>query len=214
VWRRIIRSLVVVAVVLVVGLAATGVDLSLHYFPGIGDDPVRELHRLLGQLLLLSTMGLLVATIGLTVEQRRWTEAAMGGLALLLAVAASLTGELLPWDQLALDAVVVGSDLDLDGVWRPAFDEGVRFVLVDGAEVPPSDYAQSAIAHTIVLPLLLVGVLAAIGWRRRRISRSDGGCSGSELGPHRTAPAGGAPGPPAATPASTTSGSRPDRPTG
>ena len=212
--RRATRVLVVVALVLVAGLAVTGWQLSTRYRP-LDEDiaGLQDAHRLLGRLLLVVGVGLLVTTVGLAGERRNWTEGAVGGLALLLILATSFTGELLPWDQLALWAVTVGTDLD--GIWTAAFDDdAIRFVLIDNAEIPQSDYARAVIAHTVVLPVLLVGVLVAIGWRRRAISRTVDGGPGSEPEPRPTGRVGSAPGPRAAAPTSTSAGTRPDLPTG
>lgn len=73
------------------------------------------------------------------------------------AVVALATRALVQWDQLALWAVTVGGDLD--GYW-PAFDDGVRFVLVAGSEVDPGDYGVALAVHLLAH---VAGLAAAVG---------------------------------------------------
>ena len=78
-------------------------------------------------------------------------------LLLVMTLFLSYTGYLLPWDQLALWAVTVGDGLD--GYW-PVFDDGVRFVLVGGAEVEPADYGAALAVHLLAH---VIGAVAALG---------------------------------------------------
>ncbi|NNK92391.1 MAG: DUF4405 domain-containing protein, partial [Acidimicrobiia bacterium] len=56
----------------------------------------------------------------------------VGIILLLLTLLLSFTGYLLPWDQLALWAVTVGSNM---GAYSPVFGEQVSFVLLGGVQV-------------------------------------------------------------------------------
>jgi quinol-cytochrome oxidoreductase complex cytochrome b subunit len=96
---------------------------------------------------------------------------AVGGAALAL-LAAFVTGLLLPWDQLALWAVTVGTNMY--GL-RASFDPHVRFVLVGGAEVSPAAYRTAAVLHVIVFPALAaVSLLVAHRSARSRRARRAG----------------------------------------
>jgi quinol-cytochrome oxidoreductase complex cytochrome b subunit len=79
-------------------------------------------------------------------------------------VAATFTGYLLPWDQLALSAVQVGTNVRGYGVlFRPL----VRFVFVGGAEVSPDTVIRWLMVHMLVLGPALVSLIV-LGWRRQR----------------------------------------------
>jgi hypothetical protein len=71
----------------------------------------------------------------------------------------------LRWNALALWAV---SDGDVTpGIWSPAFDDQVRFILIQGeGEVVPDEYRTRVVGHVLAVPALL---LAAVGlaWRVR-----------------------------------------------
>jgi quinol-cytochrome oxidoreductase complex cytochrome b subunit len=83
--------------------------------------------------------------------------------ALFVAAAAGLlTGVPLAWDQLALTAITVNSDMR--GVWHAAFSDQIRFILIGNSEVSQSTYRTMLLAHLLV-PLLL-GVAAVVIARR------------------------------------------------
>jgi quinol-cytochrome oxidoreductase complex cytochrome b subunit len=63
---------------------------------------------------------------------RRWVGPALGSGIAVATLLASFTGFLLPWDQLALWAVTVGSDLQ---GYTALFDPVVRFGLIGGVVV-------------------------------------------------------------------------------
>lgn len=73
------------------------------------------------------------------------------------AAVALATRAMVQRDQLALWAISVGDGLD--GYWR-VFDDGVRFVLIEGVEVDPGDYGVALAVHLVAH---VVGVVAAIG---------------------------------------------------
>lgn len=82
-----------------------------------------------------------------------------GLLAVLAPIATMLTRPRVQWQQIGLWAVTVG--VDLDGYWVAAFDDRVRFVLVDGSEVTKGEYAVMLVAH-LTVPLLGVAALLAL----------------------------------------------------
>jgi quinol-cytochrome oxidoreductase complex cytochrome b subunit len=73
--------------------------------------------------------------------------------------AASFTGYLLPWDQLALRSVTTGSNLR--GI-RWLFDGEVRFVLVGGTEISVSTYRAWAIVHVAIGAVLAAGAVLVL----------------------------------------------------
>ena len=77
------------------------------------------------------------------------------------AAVALATRSLVQWDQLALWAVEVGGS-HYDGYWRAAFDDGVRFVLVDGVEVATGDYAAALAVHLLAHLVGVVGLAGAV----------------------------------------------------
>lgn len=111
---------------------------------------------------------LALTALAATADARRRAAIALAGAVVtgLGAVVALATRPLVQWDQLALWAVTVGGDLD--GYW-PAFDDGVRFVLVEGVEVDPGDYgaalAVHLLAHVVGLVAAVWALLALVGRR-------------------------------------------------
>lgn len=100
-----------------------------------------------------------LAVLAATADSSRRTALALGGtvIAGVAAVVSLATRALVQWDQLALWAVTVGDGLD--GYW-PVFDDGVRFVLIDGVEVDPGDYGVALAVHLLAH---VVGAVTAVG---------------------------------------------------
>ena len=96
-------------------------------------------------------------------RQGRLALVAGPGLAVVV-VAATFTGYLLPWDQLALWAVTVGTDMH---GYRQVFGSQVRFVLLDGTEIGPATLWRWFVLHTVALSLVAVAGLA-VAWHPRR----------------------------------------------
>ncbi|MFQ5654388.1 MAG: cytochrome b N-terminal domain-containing protein [Planctomycetota bacterium] len=80
----------------------------------------------------------------------------------------SYTGYLLPWDQLALWAVTVGTNM---ANATPLIGEEIRFLLLGGNEVNENALIRFYVLHCVVLPLLTTGGIAVHIWRLRK----DGG---------------------------------------
>ena len=74
----------------------------------------------------------------------------IGVILLTLTLLLSFTGYLLPWDQLALWAVTVGTNMI---GYTPVFGRDVRFVLLGGAEIGAGDAASLVRAARAVLPI-------------------------------------------------------------
>ena len=83
----------------------------------------------------------------------------------------SFTGYLLPWDQLALWAVTVGTNMM---GFTPVFGEQVRFVLLGGVEIGTDTLLRWYVLHVLMLPFVTVIFMAIHFWRVRK----DGGISG------------------------------------
>jgi len=97
----------------------------------------------------------------------------------------SFTGYLLPWDQLSIWAVTVGTNmaratplLGHEGPFGPELgmraDNDVRFLLLGGTQVGPPALLRFYVLHCIALPLFAAVMMAVHFWRVRK----DGGISG------------------------------------
>jgi quinol-cytochrome oxidoreductase complex cytochrome b subunit len=153
---------IALAGVLLVVLGASGAWLWWNYRPD-QDEWIRVVHQVASVLLLVDAVALVVVAI-----VRRANLGARGILAavgVLVTVGATyVTGRLLPWDQLALWAVVSRRDLPL-GV-AATFDDRVRFILLRSREVSASTYHWWAIAHLVLSALVLLAVVMV--WLRAR----------------------------------------------
>lgn len=107
----------------------------------------------------------------------------VGVILLLLTLLLSYTGYLLPWDQLALWAVSVGTNM-VRAV--PVIGEKIRYLLLGGNVVGENALLRFYVLHCVILPLALTAGIAVHLWRVRK----DGGVAGSS---GRTRPPGGEP---------------------
>jgi quinol-cytochrome oxidoreductase complex cytochrome b subunit len=95
----------------------------------------------------------------------------VGVILLLLTLLLSFTGYLLPWDQLALWAVTVGSNM---ASYTPLFGQQVSFALIGGVQITPDTLLRWYVLHVLFLPFIIVVFMAVHFWRVRK----DGGISG------------------------------------
>ncbi|CAN5568397.1 cytochrome b N-terminal domain-containing protein [soil metagenome] len=95
----------------------------------------------------------------------------VGVILLLLTLLLAFTGYLLPWDQLALWAVAVGTST---AGFTPVFGQQVQFVLLGGVEIGPETLLRWYVLHVLALPFVTTIFLAVHFWRIRK----DGGISG------------------------------------
>ena len=84
---------------------------------------------------------------------------------LLLTLFLSFTGYLLPWDQLALWAVTVGTNIV---GFAPLMGEQLRQALLGGVDVGSAALLRFYVLHIYVLPLMTVGLLGVHLWRIRK----------------------------------------------
>jgi len=111
----------------------------------------------------------------------------VGVVLLFLTLMLSFTGYLLPWDQLAIWAVTVGTNmaratplLGHEGPFGPELgmkiNNDVRFVLLGGTQVGPPTLLRFYVLHCIFLPLIGAVLMIVHFWRIRK----DGGISGPD----------------------------------
>jgi quinol-cytochrome oxidoreductase complex cytochrome b subunit len=154
---KLLRSILVA---LVVVLATTGVALLWLYHPGTPWAWVRTVHSAASWAALLVGIAYLVAVVADRRQMWRWPHV-VGLLALLIAL--RYTGFLLPWEQLALAAVTVGTNIK--GALA-VLTEDVKFVLIDGKEISTGTYTFWLALHAVLLPL---AGLAGLWFVRRRV---------------------------------------------
>jgi len=114
----------------------------------------------------------------------------IGVLLLVLTLLLSLTGYLLPWDQLAIWAITVGSNMakatPFLGVEGPGFQvfntsgyelitnaSDAKFLLLGGRFVGEATLNRFYILHCVAIPLVVSLLIAIHFWRVRK----DGGIS-------------------------------------
>jgi quinol-cytochrome oxidoreductase complex cytochrome b subunit len=95
----------------------------------------------------------------------------VGVILLFLTLLMSFTGYLLPWDQLALWAVTVGSTM---AKYSPVFGDQVSFTLIGGVQITPNTLLRWYVLHVLFLPFIITLFMAVHFWRVRK----DGGISG------------------------------------
>jgi quinol-cytochrome oxidoreductase complex cytochrome b subunit len=172
-------------------LTVTGIFLMFFYRPAAGSgaelayadmqrlirvvtfgDLVRNMHRW-GAHLMVLTVFLHMARVfyhGAYKPPREFNWV-VGVILLLLTLLLAFTGYLLPWDQLAIWAVAVGTSM---AGFTPVFGQQVQFVLLGGVEIGPETLLRWYTLHVLALPFVTTIFLAVHFWRIRK----DGGISG------------------------------------
>jgi len=92
----------------------------------------------------------------------------VGVLLLLLTLFLSFTGYLLPWDQLAYWAIMVGTSI---AGYAPVVGEQMRFFLLGDDSVGREALLRFYVLHVVVLPAVLSALIGVHFWRIRK----DGG---------------------------------------
>lgn len=95
----------------------------------------------------------------------------VGVILLTLTFLLSFTGYLLPWDQLAIWAVTVGTNM---AGATPFIGDTVKFAVVGGFEIGDNTLIRWYVLHVIALPLLAALFMVVHFWRIRK----DGGIAG------------------------------------
>jgi quinol-cytochrome oxidoreductase complex cytochrome b subunit len=84
---------------------------------------------------------------------------------LLLTLALSFTGYLLPWDQLAFWAITVGTNI---AAYAPLVGDRLRFLLLGGHVIGPMTLLRFYVLHCVFLPLAAVALISFHVWRVRK----------------------------------------------
>ncbi|MGH8873119.1 MAG: selenite/tellurite reduction operon b-type cytochrome ExtP [Acidimicrobiia bacterium] len=172
-------------------LTVTGIFLMFFYRPAAGaghelayadmqrlirevtfGDFVRNMHRWAAHLMVF-TVFLHMARVfyhGAYKPPREFNWV-VGVVLLFLTLLLSFSGYLLPWDQLALWAVTVGTNM---AGFVPVIGNQVKFALLAGVEVSAATLLRFYVLHVLAFPFILVIFLAVHFWRVRK----DGGISG------------------------------------
>lgn len=162
-------------------LLLTGAYLTLWYRPSSSwgaiyaaesratlSATVQGSHRIVAWVTVATTVGL--AVVCACEALVRWEGAPRRPLVLLagpalavVVIAATLTGNMVAWDQLALRSVTVGSDLSGYG---PLFGDEVLFALVGGAEVRTDTMRTWVLVHVAALPVAAAALVSVLVQRR------------------------------------------------
>jgi cytochrome b6 len=173
-----------VAFLLFLILSVTGVLLMFYYHPAVPqayDDMkdlrfvvsdgvfLRNLHRLAAELMVVLAFAHLFHVFyrGAYRPPREFNWV-VGVVLLLITLALSYTGYLLPWDQLSFWAITVGTNIISA---MPFLGAKVRFLLLGGHTVSANALLRFYVLHCVVLPLLAVALIAVHFWRIQK----DGG---------------------------------------
>ncbi|MDP9074693.1 MAG: cytochrome b [Actinomycetota bacterium] len=187
--ERVATRLLVAAAVELAALTVTGVLLLLFYRPSAGRawggrthdryplsavGLLRFAHRWQAHGLVVTLLAVAVVCVVRVMarSRRRASSLVLAGGALLVGLFASFTGFLLPWDQLALWAVKVGSNMM---GYRPVISGGsnVQFVLIGGSQISVGTLRWWLLVHVVLAPAVLVALGAVLashvgGHRSRR----------------------------------------------
>ncbi len=153
---------------------------------------MREIHRWAAHAMVI-TIWLHMLRVFLTGSYKpprefNWT---VGVVLLVLTLLLSFTGYLLPWDQLAMWAITVGSNmaratpvfghegpgaalLTIGGVPLVHAGSDARFGLLGGSLVGPNALLRFYVLHCVFIPIVAAVLMAVHFWRVRK----DGGISG------------------------------------
>ncbi len=166
------------------GLTVTGVMLMFYYVPSVDRAYsdiaaletnvrfgmlIRNLHRWMAHAMVITVLlhMMRVFYMGAYKPPREFNWV-VGVILLVLTLLLSFTGYLLPWDQLAIWAITVGSNIAGSA---PTLGGQTKFVMLGGFEVGPNTLIRFYTLHVIALPLLAAIFMSVHFWRIRR----DGG---------------------------------------
>lgn len=189
VQRRSLRwsysfGLGIIATILYAVLIFTGVLLMFYYVPSVErayptmkeiqfsvplGQFTRNMHRWAGHAMVLVVVLHMVRVFYTGAYKRpRQFNWIIGVVLLLLTLAASFTGYLLPWDQLSYWAITVGTNI---AGYAPGAGPAMREMLLGGQEVGQNTLIRFYTLHIALLPLTLALLVSVHLWRVRK----DGG---------------------------------------
>lgn len=165
-------------------LIVTGILLMLYYHPSVpqayrdmkdlqfsvsSGRLLRNMHRWAAHgmvaLVFLHMLRVFYARAYRPPKEFNWV---VGVLLWILTLLLSFTGYLLPWDQLSIWAVTIGTNMARA---TPLVGEKLRFVLLGGNIVGENALLRFYVLHCVILPLFLVLGIGIHFWRIRK----DGG---------------------------------------
>ena len=168
-------------------LTITGVFLMFYYIPDTNTAYqninqfgnaisfgllVRNMHRWAAHLMVVSvTLHMVRVFYHGAYKPPREFNWVVGVLLFFVTLFLSFTGYLLPWDQIAIWAITVGTNL---APYTPLLGNTVYKVLVAGGAVSQETLIRFYVGHVILLPLAAAILMAVHFWRIRK----DGGAAG------------------------------------
>jgi quinol-cytochrome oxidoreductase complex cytochrome b subunit len=174
----------VISFALFVLLVVTGIYLMLYYHPSVpqayrdmkdlefvvsNGGFVRNFHRWAAHgmvaVVFLHLLRVFFSGAYRPPKQFNWV---IGVLLFLLTLLLSYTGYLLPWDQLALWGISVGTNML---GYAPILGEKLRFLILGGNTVGENALLRFYVLHVFILPLVMTILLGVHFWRVRK----DGG---------------------------------------
>ncbi len=168
-------------------LTITGVFLMFYYVPSTTmayqninqinsvvafGNLTRNMHRWAAHLMVVSvTLHMIRVFYHGAYKPPREFNWVVGVLLFFVTLFLSFTGYLLPWDQIAIWAITVGTNL---APYAPLVGNPVYQVLVGGGAVGQATLIRFYVGHVILLPLAAAILMAVHFWRIRK----DGGAAG------------------------------------
>lgn len=191
-WARATNIALCIVGVLLVFLLATGLVLTFNYRPRItgyanvrlirSADSIlsaRNIHRWTARLFIPAGAFLGVASFALFIVRKRWISLSLPLFGGFLAVIAFVTGLLLPWDELALTRVTVGSNIK--GYTDILGGGDIKYVIVGRTEIEPGAFIAWFWTHIgATVAIVLVAALIAVFTRRLPSEQALGGEVGAE----------------------------------
>src|SRR6266542_6825041 len=179
----------VISAILFAVLIFTGVLLMFYYVPSLEraypalrniqvsvplGQFTRNMHRWSAHLMVLAVILHMVRVFytGAYKPPREFNWLVGVGL-LILTLAASFTGYLLPWDQLSYWAITVGTNI---AGYAPVVGSATRELLLGGPEVGQDALIRFYTLHVAVLPLVITLLISLHLWRVRK----DGGLAAND----------------------------------
>jgi quinol-cytochrome oxidoreductase complex cytochrome b subunit len=168
-------------------LTVTGLYLMFYYIPSTTSSYqdmrdlqfvttfgaiVRNMHRWAAHAMVI-TVWLHMARVFLTGAYKKPREFnwAIGTTLLLITLLLSFTGYLLPWDQLSIWAVTVGTNM---AKYAPIAGPYTRYLMLGGRAVGDNALLRFYVAHVVGLPLLGFLLMVIHFWRVRKDGFSGG----------------------------------------
>jgi quinol-cytochrome oxidoreductase complex cytochrome b subunit len=165
-------------------LTITGILLMLYYHPSVpqayydmkdlgfvvsSGKFLRNLHRWSAHAMVLTVfLHMLRVFYAGAYKPPREFNWVIGVVLLILTLLLSFTGYLLPWDQLSIWAVTVGTNMARA---TPLLGEKMRFLLLGGNTVGENALVRFYVLHCVIFPLILSVLIGLHFWRIRK----DGG---------------------------------------